>query len=195
MAWVSGGIKEVTMNFNFYIQTSNPYILSQTNANDNKLSEAIESVFPMDTEELILFWNHVGIPLSYKYDVSYMIDDILIILQHIQVQKSGELLVHWLPDTFRADWKLEWNGETLFIYANWESLKGDLQKVLVNSKKVEISKKDFVSEWKMLLKILISALNKNGYDRLIKKQYNMLVKSFNDIEWYGILYRNGRCSR
>ena len=57
----------------FYIQTSNPYIANKTNADDNKLSEAIESIFPMDTEELILFWNHVGIPLSYKYDISYMI--------------------------------------------------------------------------------------------------------------------------
>lgn len=180
---------------NFYIQTSNPYILNRTNVHDNKLSEAIESVFPMDTEELILFWNHVGIPLSYKYDISYMIDDILMSLRHIQVQKGGELLIHWLPDTFRADWKLEWSGEMIFIYANWESLKGDLQKVLVNSKKVEILKKEFISEWKMLLKILISALKKNGYDRLIKNQYNELVKSFNDIKEYGILYRNGRCSQ
>ena len=69
---------------NFYIQTSNPYIINETNAYDNKLSEAIESVFPMNTEELILFWNHVGIPLSYKYDISYMIDDILMILKNME---------------------------------------------------------------------------------------------------------------
>ncbi len=180
---------------NFYIQTSNPHVLSLTNAHDNSLSEAIESVFPMCTEELILFWNHVGIPLSYKYDISYMIDDILKSLQHIQAQKSGELLIHWLPDTFRADWKMEWYGETISIYANCESLKGDLQNVLINSKEIEILKKDFISEWKMLLEILISALNKNGYDILIKEQYNMLVNIFDDIEEYGILYRNVRCGR
>lgn len=175
---------------NFYIQTSNPYIVNETNAHDNKLSEAIESVFPMNTEELILFWNHVGIPLSYKYDISYMIDDILMILQHIQSEKRGELLIHWLPDTFRTDWKLEWSGEMISIYANWESLKGNLQKVLVHSEKVELLKKEFISEWKMLLKILIRALKKNGYDHLIKHQYDELVKSFNDIKEYGILYRS-----
>lgn len=178
---------------NFYIQTSNPYIVNETNVHDNKLSEVIESVFPMDTEELILFWNHVGIPLSYKYDISYMIDDILMILQHLQLEKKGELLIHWLPDTFRADWKLEWIGEMISIYANWENLKGNLQKVLVHSKKVELLKKDFICEWKMLLKILISALKKNGYDQLIKQQYDELVKSFYDIKEYGILYRNRRC--
>ena len=174
----------------FFILSSNPYIANKTNADDNKLSEAIESIFPMDTEELILFWNHVGIPLSYKYDISYMIDDILMILQHLQSEEKGELLIHWLPDTFRADWKLEWSGEMISINANWESLKGDLQEVLVNSKKVEVLKSEFMNEWKMLLKILISALERNGYHQLIKNQYNKLVKIFKNIQGYGILYQN-----
>ncbi len=193
MAWVSDVIEEVTVNMIFYIQTSNPCIVKETNTYDSKLSEAIESVFPLNTEELILFWNYVGIPISYKYDISYMIDDILMILQHIQLKKSGELLIHWLPDTFRADWKLEWSGEMISINANWENLRGDLQKILIHSERVELLKKEFICEWKMLLKILISALKKNGYDQLIKQQYDELVKSFNDIKEYGILYRNRRC--
>ncbi len=180
---------------NFYIQTSNPNVLSLTNAHDNSLSEAIESVFPMCTEELILFWNHVGIPLSYKYDISYMIDDILMILQHIQTKKSGELIIHWLPDTFRTDWKIEWQGEIISIYANWENLKGDLQEILINSPQIEVQKNDFMHEWKMLLKLLISALKQNGYDLLISEQYNMLVKCFIEIKEYGVLYRNVRYSQ
>ncbi|MDE5781197.1 MAG: hypothetical protein K2I03_06930, partial [Lachnospiraceae bacterium] len=119
---------------NFYIQTGNPCIINETNVHDNKLLEAIESIFPMNTEELILFWNHIAIPLSYKYDISYMIDDILMILQHIQSEKNGELLIHWLPDTFRADWRVEWSDEMISINSSWENLKGDLQKILVNSK-------------------------------------------------------------
>lgn len=181
-------MENVTMTF--YIQTGNPYIANGTNADDNKLSEAIESIFPMNTEELILFWNHVGIPLSYKYDISYMIDDILIILQRMQSEQKGELLIHWLPDTFRADWKLEWSREMISINANWENLKGDLQSVLVNSKKVEVLKKEFMSEWKMLLKILINALEKNGYNQRIRHQYDNLVEVFNNIEKYGVLYQN-----
>lgn len=180
---------------NFYIQTSTPHILSQANVEDNTLSDAIESIFPMYTEELIMFWNHIGIPLSYKYDVSYMIDDILMILQHIQTKKSGELIIHWLPDTFRTDWKIEWQEEIISIYANWENLKGDLQEILINSPQIEIQKNDFMCEWKMLLKLLISALKQNGYDLLINKQYDMLVKRFINIKEYGVLYRNVRYSQ
>lgn len=187
-------MEEVNVNMIFYIQTSNPFIVKETNIHDSKISEAIESVFPMNTEELILFWNHVGIPISYKYDISYMIDDILMMLQNIKLKGKGELLIHWLPDTFRADWKLEWSGEKISINANWENLKGNLQKILVDSKRVELLKKEFISEWKMLLKILISALKTNGYDLLIKHQYDELVKNFKDIKDYGILYRNRKNS-
>ena len=47
-----------------------------------------------------------------------------------------------------------------------------------------------MNEWKMLLKILISALERNGYHQLIKNQYNKLVKIFKNIQGYGILYQN-----
>lgn len=172
----------------FYIQTGNPYTINKFNQEDSSLSEAIESVFPMNTEELILFWNHIGIPLSYKYDISYMINDIIILLQHIQSETEGELLVHWLPDTFRADWKLVWGEEMICIDAVWENLRGDLQKILADSRRIEISKKEFVSEWKMLLYIIISALKKSEYNQLLKHEYCKLVKNFNSIENYGILY-------
>ena len=57
---------------NFYIQASNPRALKPSFIEEN-LSAAIESVFPMNTENAILFWNHIAIPLSYKYDISYMV--------------------------------------------------------------------------------------------------------------------------
>ena len=174
----------------FYIQTGAPFVLNNHDASDSRLSEAIESVFPMETEDMILFWRHVGISLSYKYDISYMTDDILMLLRRMREQESGELLIHWLPDTFRADWKIEWRGETVFINAEWESLKGGLQRLLADLKTVEISKRDFVSEWKKLLEILAGALKRNGYDRSMKAQYDMLAECFDDIAGYGILYRN-----
>lgn len=175
---------------NFYIQTSNPHILKEFNTNDDSLSEAIETVFPMNTEELIIYWNHIGIPLSYKYDISYMIEDILKMLEYINSEAKGELVIHWLPDTFRSDWKLKWNEESIIINANWENLKGDLQKILVQPAKVELLKEDFISEWKMLLGILVNALKQNGYNHSISNQYRRLVDSFENIKDYGVLYKN-----
>lgn len=61
---------------NFYILAGNPRVQSIENSDDKSLSEAIETVFPLNTEYAILSWNYISIPLSYKYDISYMIDDI-----------------------------------------------------------------------------------------------------------------------
>lgn len=187
MAWISDGVEEVIMDF--YIQTSNPCIINEISMYDYKLSDAIESVFPMITEDLILFWDHIGIALSYKYDISYMIEDILMLLQRIQSEKKGEELIFWLPDTFRVDWRLVWNEEMIFIDANWVNITGGLQRILVDSRKIEISKKEFLSEWKMPLEVLINALEKSGYHWLMKQEYDKLVKSFNAIEKYGVLYQ------
>ena len=108
-----------------------------------------------------------------------MIDDILMILQHLQSEEKGELLIHWLPDTFRADWKLEWSGEMISINANWESLKGDLQEVLVNSKKVEVLKSEFMNEWKIRNEIVMKTLILNGSPR-INGDTSRLIKKFTE---------------
>lgn len=177
-------------SYEFYIQTNNPYIMNEFSRQDNKLSQAIESIFPMNTEALILFWNHIGVPLSYKYEISYMVDDILMFLKRIQSEEKGEVLVHWLPDTFRADWRLIWNNEIITIEADWENITGDLQRILVDLRKINMSKKEFVSEWKMPLEVLINALDRNGYNQLLKDEYDNLVNIFNHIDEYGILYQN-----
>lgn len=174
----------------FFIQTGNPYSSNIMEVNDKKLSEAIESVFPMNTENLILFWKHIGIPLSYKYDISYMIDDILMLLQRIQSESKGEVSIHWLPDTFRADWKVSWKEEVILIEATWENLVGDLQKLLTDAKTVEITKEEFLSEWKMLLEVVMKALKNAGYHQQMEEEYEKLAKIFCGIGRYGVLYQH-----
>ena len=76
--------KEGGDGLNFYIQASNPRFQDSINIYDESLSDAIESVFPLNTENAILVWNYISIPLSYKYDISYMIEDILQLLDELQ---------------------------------------------------------------------------------------------------------------
>lgn len=173
----------------FYIQAGNPDILNINNKEDKTLSEAIESVFPMKTENLIIYWKHIAVSLSYKYDISYMIDDVLIILQEMQMHKTGSMLIHWLPDTFRVDWNLKWDDERILIDAEWQSVVGNIEEILKQQGKVELSKENFICEWKMPLLKIINALSKNEYMVSLKDEYCNLLTQFNNLQRYGLLYR------
>ena len=87
----------------FCIQVGDPYLSNEKNEEDRSLSDAIESAFILNTENCIMMWNHICIPLSYKYDISYMIDDILKLLLLLQEKDFGKTKIEWLPDTFRCD--------------------------------------------------------------------------------------------
>jgi len=103
----------------FCIQASNPRFQAIMNPNDECLAEAIESTFPLFTENAILVWNHISVPLSYKYDISYMINDILTLMNMMQKVNIGEWTIHWLPDSFRSDWFIKWNRDDVQIVSQF----------------------------------------------------------------------------
>ena len=57
----------------FYIQASNPRFIESISYEVESLSDAVESIFPLNTENAFLVWNYISVPLSYKYDISYML--------------------------------------------------------------------------------------------------------------------------
>lgn len=174
----------------FCIQASNPRFQNITNYNDECLSEAIESVFPLNTEHAILMWNHISIPLSYKYDISYMVNDILIIINAIQKQNVGKMKIHWLPDTFRSDWLIEWNNDEVQINAQWECTMGHLEFMLNQKNSIRLSKVDFVNEWKEVFGVLIRGLKHCGYDKSKIKGMEDLVEQYEKIKGSGICYKD-----
>lgn len=173
----------------FYIQVCNPEYSFQYNDNDVTLSDAIESAFLLNTENAIMVWNHINIPLSYKYDVSYMMEDILHLLNLLKNAEKGNVNICWLPDTFRSDWKIEWNNGKLCILSQWESVVGNLEIILNANSKIVVDTIDFRREWKELLYIVIQALVNCGYDKKKIEGMKNLVEQYEDIDEKGILYR------
>lgn len=176
------------INLNFYIQACNPKTQCIADCNDETLADAIESAFPLKTEDAILIWNHICIPLSYKYDISYMMDDILVLLNMLQSREKGELTIHWLPDTFRCDWTMKWNAERLDIQSQWGNIVGNLEMLLNEKSHISLKKEDFIKEWKSILKIVIAGLKKYGYTVDKIKNMKQLIEQYNNISGDGILY-------
>lgn len=173
----------------FYIQSSSPRSRCVADQDDETLAEAIESMFLLNTENAILIWDHISIPLSYKYDISYMMEDILILLNKLQDRTNGELTIHWLPDTFRCDQTFRWGSESLHIHSHWENTVGHLETLLNECPDLSLDKMDFIREWKSILGTVIAGLKKCGYEEKKIKGMDLLLKLYKSIKGDGILYR------
>lgn len=181
--------KERGDKLSFYIQVSNPKLQKILNPEDECLSDAIESVFLLNTENAIMSWNYISIPLSYKYDISYMMEDLLNLLHCLQSMDTGEMVIHWLPDTFRCNWSILWECGELKIQSHWECTVGHLEKLLNDNSQVLISIKDFVNEWKGILYTVIEGLESCGYSDSRIRGMRQLLEQYNSIEGKGILYK------
>ena len=173
---------------NFRIQASYPINNGEFCQEDRKLSEAIETIFPMLTEDAILIWNTIYIPLNYKYDISYMIDDILNLLKKIRENLDGEIKIDWPSNSFACEWILKWNSDLLTIDSKWRSVTGHTEDSLNNLSELNVNLVEFVNEWKSVLEVLINNLETCGYGKENLIDMDLLYDEYRAIKSYGLLY-------
>lgn len=172
----------------FYIQASKPRITEQFDANDECLSDAMETAFPLYTENAFVYWHHIPISLSYKYDLSYMVEDLIELFDVLTCEEQGKCEIQWLPDTFRCDWCMSWEGDQLTIQANWENLAGNVQTLLQAYPTVKIDKQDFMCEWRSVFEAIVYSLHECGYDCHSLRGLPELEKIVNRMGKSGVLY-------
>lgn len=174
----------------FKIQASSPKFTDTFDRHDETLSEAIETIFPLETEKLFIIWNNIYVPLCYKYDISIMLVDILNMIEYINSRISGTLKISWASDTFRCAWNIKWNEKELIIGSQWENVVGNIEKVLSQSGDVLTTRKEFLAEWKMVINNIIVGLEQCGYNTHLSQEMERLNSTYNLIEEFGILYKN-----
>jgi hypothetical protein len=130
---------------------------------DETIFGAIQQVFPMNTEDAVMSWNRILIKISYKYDLSQVIYDVLDLLEWVIAGHDGRRLVQWGSSTFFGVWNLSRRGDELEITAEWQVVVGDLEKELNARPTVVMSASAFLREWKRPLEIVMSALVGAGY--------------------------------
>jgi len=174
----------------FAIQTCNPSIVTSREMFVEDVAEAIETVFFHRTEDAMLFWNGVIIPINYKYDLSVIIDDIVVMLQNLLGKERGTCEVHFGSNSFLSIWNLKWQNNQLEISAEWHSVAGDLNAVLTRCSNLEMPLDDFIAEWKVLLKLVIDALITSRCQFAERDTFEALVQTEALIQQNGCLYRN-----
>lgn len=147
----------------FFIQSSNPCSSSECDADDASLSDAVQTVFPMETERMIMIWSGIYIYLGYKYDVSLMVDDIIDLCNDILQTKDGRRCVHWPSNTFAAVWDVAWDSSAVIVNAQWNRVVGGIEAILASKPSISVPRADFLAEWKRPLEIAEGALQRAGY--------------------------------
>jgi hypothetical protein len=148
----------------FCIQVSNPKPFYFRNKADESVRDAIESIFPMNTEYAIMVWSGIYIPLSYKYDLSVMYDDIVPMITSMLDTDEGEETIEWGSNTFLAKWNMIWKFDDLRISAQWHSVTGFTELLLSSRSCISISRLAFLAEWKALLRMILQCLSNAGYN-------------------------------
>lgn len=149
----------------FYIQVSCPRRVDCETC-ESTLSAAIEQAYPLETEDAYLNWHGVRVALSYKYDVSVIIEDVAEMLEALAAP-VGELTIVWPSDTFRTDWLLTWSDGLLHCTTTWETLTGGAESLLNDAKPIKMPVADFVAEWAEIVRLVEQDLRAAGYDDML----------------------------
>ena len=147
----------------FTIQVSNPRFSGKFDPEDEALDECVETSFLLNTEMAIMEWNGLFIPLQYKYSISIMLPDILLMLRLLIENESGEHKITWPSNDFKACWYISWEGDGLIIHSEWNSVICKLENMLNETSVLKVSTQAFVFEWKSLLDSVKHGLSECGY--------------------------------
>ena len=173
----------------FFIQASSPAVVAEVDASEDDLREAIEDVFEFETEDAILNWNGVSVVVSYKYDISVMVDDLVDMLLAVQSTSVGSLVVTWPSNTFQATWHITWDERGLACTATWNSVSGGVEDVLSKTGDINLSRGAFLAEWKAPLERVVSALRRAGYSARELPRLEQIEQILAHLVQPGRLYR------
>lgn len=151
-----------------WIQASNPRVASFDpgaledgfDMSDFDISEVISHVFASSAENAYVVWNRVHVPMSYKYDLPYMVEEMLDAIGEMTTHEAGRLDVCLPSNSFRADWSFEWKAGSLRIASEWGAVAGHLEEQLRKIGGVlETDTETFVAEWAEVFRVCVPVLS------------------------------------
>jgi hypothetical protein len=144
----------------FRIQTGDPKPSAVASAAD--LADGIGRMYSMDTDDAILIWNLIPVRLSYRYDVSVIVDDLVPMLERMIKKTPEHYRVRWASDTFAAEWLIDTDGEQLVIESRWFNALGNYEGLLNSRSSVRVDRADFVREWLKIVTRVVADTRAKG---------------------------------
>jgi hypothetical protein len=147
----------------FALQLGVPACVAARDESDSTLSDAVQTVFPLD-ERAFLKWNGMTLPLSYKYDISVMLEDIVEMVLAVGKTGSGLFQVDWPSSGFPYHWTVKWDASKVEVHAQPRQEPGAVD--LGGHERVRVDRGSFLGAWQALLRTVLSCLEGAGYTSL-----------------------------
>jgi hypothetical protein len=158
------------------IQISNPLFSPLECDEELSMDEIIELLFPLENEYLFLIWNNIFIPLSYKYDISVILDDFIEIVNFLDQKNVVKQEIHWPSNTFSAKWILEKDDNKINITSEWFHTLGNLTTLLNSVNYMSIDQDTFRHEILKLLIFIKNTIQNNTSNQIKIINYASLEK-------------------
>ncbi|WP_208178664.1 hypothetical protein [Hymenobacter negativus] len=145
---------------------------------DTSLGEALESCFPYLLDGARLHWNGVPVPLSYKYDLSIVVHNVVGLVRQLRTVTQGSFSICWPSNTFHASWLVEMAAGRVRVTASWHSVSaqdGPLEEALNAVPVVEAEQAAFMAQWVALLRLAHQYLIATGYTLEELEDYGPLL--------------------
>lgn len=178
------------LRYNFYVQTGAPRPRKAIHSGRSEIDDAVFESFDMHTEDACIVWNRVYIPLSYKYDISVILRDILNIIVTLTASTSGAFVNRFPSDTFQCMWSFKWTADDLRIEAVWNGLNGSLENFEALSTEISVSRSCFIGEWLELLRVVRDGVRYCGFDASVTEPLDSLLSECNGKYPRGLLYQD-----
>lgn len=137
----------------FVIQVSNPILAKPDQAPYRIWQEAYSDIFATDSENIILYWDGLPVPVVWGGPEIEEVFPLLEALMDSPVQ--GRNGAKFMFSHFMANWICSWQEDLLLIQHDWWAVPGGLTKNLKKTPPLTLSKTGFLCEWKgVLLKII-----------------------------------------
>jgi hypothetical protein len=134
---------------------------------ENKTFDSMESayqhIFQNNTEYLVLLWNSFPIRLSYTEDIPAFANNLVASFSKIIEQPTGggcDLTLHSV--NMNSQWNISWDGDYVFIKADWSGFKNEYENVLNQWSELKILQHEFLAEWKFLFEQLLLSIRDAG---------------------------------
>lgn len=146
----------------FYIDLNNPiYVLPRGTGFD--LTGIFSCCFDYPSNDFLLYWNGIKMIFSYKYEVAYMVRDIMDMLDALLDSKTTETVANFGMIGFHAQWYIKKENTRITIKSQWHQVprQGDVKKLAGHSI-LDIETVDFLFEWNKLLELMIKIIKDSG---------------------------------
>ncbi|MEM7084567.1 MAG: hypothetical protein AAF489_00200 [Bacteroidota bacterium] len=139
----------------------------------SNLTDACQHIFRNNKEYAIILWNGIPIRLSYVEDIPFMVEGLIAFLRRIQ-NNSKKAQYELATANLQWQWIATQENDVLTITSNFVHLKGNYENALEPLSLLKAEVGAFISEWKLLLQQLVTAIEHSDCKLSSKKSRQAL---------------------